>query len=109
MLEEMEDNGIEVDTYGSTSVTFTGQKNVEHDYFELKIGYSSDKPYDAEVSFEKYASYDDKLRFKIENNRMVEHYNEEQSDFDKLRTVLDGIGYSDKELIKFTGWYLENY
>lgn len=107
MLEEMEDNGIEVDTYGSTSVEFVGEKNVDHDYFRLKIGYSSDEPYDADLSFEQYASYDDTLRFSIKNGRMVEYYLEERSDFDKLRTVLDSIGYSDKELIKFTGWYLE--
>ncbi|MGY3778997.1 hypothetical protein [Isobaculum melis] len=107
MQEELEENGIEVDTYGYSAVTFTASKNVDHDYFQLMINIYSDEASDAELATEEDQDYDETFRFEIENGKMVEYYAKEKSDFNKLKEFLEITGYSDDELIEFSEWYLE--
>lgn len=112
MEKDLEEKGVEIDPNGINDfVTFTREKGIDYDYFNLMFDIDSDPDEISNVLLQLKGNVSGKekptLYFDVSKGRIVES-TVNNTNIKAIAKVLESLDYSDKEILEFAQWYYNN-
>ncbi|MBO0441650.1 hypothetical protein [Candidatus Enterococcus ikei] len=107
--EDLEEKAVEINQY-SEILSFTREKGIDYDYFELDFVISNKTNEVLESSLVLKGNVDgekkETLHYDVSKGRLVES-SYSNTDINALAEVLKSLDYSDKEILDFAQWYYQ--